>query len=178
MEDTLQEPVSESVAPDNESQKSDTPNPTDPLAVCQAELADIKNKYLYLSAEFDNYKKRTAKEQATWAEYAQDQSLLDLLTIIDDMERALHELEVQGLSQDEMVHFKGFALIIKNFEHVLKKYDIEEIPPTKIFDPEFFEAVMQQKSDDHESGEIVTVLQKGYKRKDRVIRPAKVSVAQ
>ncbi len=178
MEDTSKEAVSEQAPTSQEVSTGDTQNPIDPLTSCQAELADVKNRYLYLSAEFDNYKKRTAKEQTSWAEYAQDQSLLDLLTVVDDMERALHELEAQALPEEAVSHFKGFALIVKNFENLLKKYDVEEKPHAKVFDPEFFEAVMQQESPDHASGEIVTVLQKGYKRKDRVIRPAKVSVAQ
>ncbi len=171
MEDTSK------VAPEAAEAQESSSNP-DSLQACQAELEEMKSRYLYLNAEFDNYKKRTAKEQATWAEYAQDQSLLDLLAIIDDLELALVGLEAQELSEGEMSHFEGFSLIIKNVGQLLKKYNIEEIEDQKIFDPEYFEAIMQQESPDHQSGEIVSVIKKGYKRKERVMRPAKVIVAK
>lgn len=146
-----------------------------PLEACEQELIEMKNRFMYLTAEFDNYKKRTAKEQATWSEQAQDQALLDLLGVLDDLERALSEVDAVP---EVATHFKGFELIVKSFAQLLKKYDIEVIPEAKEFDPTFFEAVMQQESADHESGQIVAVLQKGYQRKGRVLRPAKVSVAR
>ncbi len=147
-----------------------------PLEVCQQELDEMKNKFMYVSAEFENYKKRTIKEQAMWSEQAQDKALLDLVAVADDLERALSELD--SVPDEVASHFQGFALIVKSFAQVLKKYDIESIPDATEFDPTLFEAVMQQESPDHESGQIVTVLQKGYLRKGRVLRPAKVSVAK
>ena len=101
--------------------------------------------------------------------------MLDLLPVVDDLERAFAEVDKLP---DIASHFEGFALILKGFTQLLKKYDIEPIGPAKEFDPSLFEAVMQQESEDHESGQIIAVLQKGYTRKGRVLRPAKVSVAR
>lgn len=147
------------------------------LEVCRTELLEMKNKYLYLNAEFDTYKRRTIKEQASLIEGAQDRALIDFLTLVDDFERACEELKVQELPPEAASHFQGISMILKNLAAILKKYDVEEISQKGHFDPQFFEAVMQQESPNHASGEIVTVLQKGYTRRGRVLRPAKVVVA-
>ncbi len=146
------------------------------LEACKAELAQIRERYLYLTAEFDNYKKRLEKERSSWIEQSQDAVLLDILPIVDDMERAL--IEIQQLPPEHASHLKGIELIAKSLSKLLKKYDIEEIPVTRTFDPAYFEAVMQVSAEGYVSGEIVSVLQKGYMRKGQVLRPAKVSVAQ
>lgn len=146
------------------------------LENCQQELDETKQRLLYLTAEFDNFKKRTTKEQALWAEQAQDKVLLDLLSVTDDLERALSE--VANLPDEAASYFNGFQLILKNLISLQKKYEIEELSVAKEFDPELCEAVMQQESPDHQSGEIVAVLQKGYLRKGRVLRVARVIVAQ
>ncbi len=163
-------------APEEATEQNPETSLETPLEACQKELDDTKNRLMYLSAEFENFKKRTAKEQALWAEQAQDQALLDLLTVVDDLERALSEVE--SVPEKMSSHFQGFTLILKSFTQLLSKYGIEVIPDAKEFDPTLFEAVMQQESAEHSSGEIVAVLQKGYLRKGRVLRPAKVSVAK
>ncbi len=167
--------MSDEIKEPQEASEEVESNPESPLEACQKELAEANSRFIYLSAEFENYKKRTIKEQAIWTEQAQDQALLDLVAVADDLERALSE--VDNLPDDVASHFQGFALIVKGFTQLLKKYDIEAIPDAKEFDPTLFEAVMQQESQDHEAGQIVAVLQKGYLRKGRVLRPAKVSVA-
>ncbi len=173
MEDTEKSAASEQ----EKTSSQDTQNAIQEDA-CRTELLEIKNRYLYLNAEFDNYKKRISKEQASWAENAQDRILIDLLMVADDLDRAFSELRIQELPGEIASHFQGFSMIVKSVSSVLKKYDIEEIPHAKVFDPEFFEAVMQQESLNHLSGDIIAILQKGYKRRDRVLRPAKVVVAQ
>lgn len=169
----------------SESQGGSAPSPA--LQECQVQLEQYKNKYLYLNAEFDNYKKRLDKERGTWIEHAQDVVLLDILPIIDDMERALSEralgegavaqLETSNLTPEIKAHIAGMDLISKEFMKMLKKYQVEEIPAAKVFDPEYFEAVMQVNSEAHTAGDIVSILQKGYMRRGRILRPAKVSVA-
>ena len=171
MED-IHEEILEEASSDQIKEKQD-----DPLTLCKNDLADMKNRFLYLNAEFDNYKKRISKERLTWAEQAQDQALLDLIAVNDDMERALFELSAQKLPEEAQSHFKGLQIILKSLESTLKKYGIEEIPQSESFDPVFFEAVMQQASPAHKEGDIVAILQKGYQRNGRVLRPAKVSVA-
>lgn len=147
------------------------------LQECQKELLEMTNRYKYLTAEFDNYKKRVVREQASWTEVAQDQALLDLITIIDDLERAVSELNAQNFSLEEQSHFAGISLIEKSSKKFMGKYGIEEIPHKKEFDPTMHEAVMQQESANHKTGEVISTLQKGYQRHGRILRPSKVSVA-
>ncbi len=146
------------------------------LEACRSEVARIKERSTYLQAEFDNYKKRLEKERLSWMETAQDIAIIDLLPVVDDMDRALDQ--VQTLPQELKVHLAGFEMIAKSLNKILKKYDVEEISYAKTFDPEYFEAVMQAPATQTLlSGEIAAILQKGYIRKGRVLRPAKVSVA-
>ena len=130
-----------------------------------------------MQAEFDNYKRRLEKERGLWIESAQDTVLVDILPILDDMERALAEFQTKEVSQEAVTHVVGFELIAKGVMKILKKYNIEEIPYSTIFDPHLYEAVMQVPSPEHASGEIVAIVQKGYTRQGRVLRPAQVSVA-
>ena len=102
--------------------------------------------------------------------------LLLLLSVVDDMDRALEEFK--KLPAELAAHSKGLEIIGKGLHKILSQYSIQEIPFVKEFDPERFEAVMQVASDSHASGENVSILQKGYMRQGRILRPAKVSVAQ
>lgn len=146
-----------------------------PLDICRAELAQTKERVLYQQAEFDNYKKRVDKERALWMETAQDVVINDILPLVDDMDRTLESLKT--VPQELHAHVAGFEMISKALTKLLKKYDIEEIPFSNTFDPVYFEAVMQTAAEGTASGDIVSILQKGYQRKGRVLRPAKVSVA-
>lgn len=143
---------------------------------CEKELQQAKDRYLYLNAEFDNYKKRLEKERGQWAEFAQDNVLLSILAVVDDMERAVEGFK--SLPPELASHVAGLEIISKGLAKVLTSYDLEEIPLVKEFDPERYDAIMQVALDSHASGEVVTILQKGYMRHGRVLRPAKVSVAQ
>jgi len=150
----------------------------DHLDTCRAELADMKSKYLYLNAEFENYKRRVQKEQGVLADAAQDRVLVDVLSIIDDLERAVAELKAQTLPSDLAAHFEGISIIVKNIGTFLQKYTIKEVSTKGSFDPHLHEAVMQQPSAEHEPGSVLKALQKGYIRHERVLRPAKVIVTE
>lgn len=137
------------------------------LDTCKASLADWQSKYAHLAADFENYKKRMAKEQSSFAMHAQARLLSNLLSIIDDFDRAMaHEIDKDGIS---MIH-KELAAFVKKAGVVEMTYDL--------FDPERHEALMQVESPDHQEGQIVQVLEKGYMLGDRVLRPAKVSVSK
>lgn len=145
---------------------------------CQAELRSCKERYLYLNAEFDNYKKRIERDRAQWISSAQAIVLSDTLPILDDFQRALAQLEKQKLNPESAAYLKGFELIEKSFEKLLKKYEIEEITDTANFNPELHEAIAQVNSNEYPAGSIIEVFEKGYKHKGQVLRPSKVSVAQ
>lgn len=162
----------------NETKAPDMHNETAQAeqSACEKELQQVKERYLYLNAEFDNYKKRLEKERGQWAEFAQDDVLLSVLAVVDDMDRALEGF--RALPPELAAHAAGLDFIAKGLSKILNQYGLQEIPLVKEFDPERYEAIVQVASESHQSGEIVAILQKGYMRHGRVLRPAKVSVAQ
>ncbi|MEW6717884.1 MAG: nucleotide exchange factor GrpE [Chloroflexota bacterium] len=125
-------------------------------------------------AEFSNYKKRVQKEQETIYQEIAGRIILGYLEILDDLERAL---ENHPPSEDKAWE-EGIELICKKFRSLLDAEGVKPIEADdKIFDPNLHEAVSQEDSDDHKSGEIIQVVQQGYMLGDRVLRPARVRVA-
>jgi molecular chaperone GrpE len=157
-----------------DNQNSTLQEAIDPLMTCKAEVAQWKERFSRVSADLENFKRRTQKEQQTWFALGQRQMAKDLLEIVDTMELALQD-SAQS-SEEQMV--QGMQLIYKNLQKFLEKFGIQEIVDIKEFNPELHEGLMQVDSDKYESGQIVAILQKGYMLKDEVLRPAKVSVAK
>lgn len=140
------------------------------------QLREKEDRYLRLAAEFDNYKKRTTRQFASMMDSAQAEIFSEILTIQDNFERAL---QVEDNSGDYADFKKGVELIFAQLADLLKKHGVEPFESAgERFDPNLHEALMTVESDDHEEGVIVEELTKGYKFKDRVLRHAKVSVAQ
>jgi molecular chaperone GrpE len=147
------------------------------LGKSQAAIAEWAEKYLTLTADFENYKKRVSSERADWAHDAQKRMVLDLLDVVDNFERAL-EQEKKREDSAGIAWLAGFEMIYQSLEKVLAKYGVQAITDFGVFNPKFHEALMQVESGKHKSGEVVQVLQKGYLMNDKVIRPATVSVAK
>ena len=145
--------------------------------VTTKELQQARERLNYLMAEFDNYKRRTEKERIVWMDLARKDMVLDFLPIVDTLESALSH-DYSFSNSDEKSLRNGVELIYKSLQKVLAKNKVEEIPFQKTFDPEKHEALMVVESADHESGNVVAVLEKGFSFKGSVIRPGKVSVAQ
>ena len=144
---------------------------------CQ-QLQELKEKFIRVSADLQNYRKRVEKEKAQWIKIAQSELLTDLLSVVDDFDRALQESKKEGVPKELSVFVDGLEMIYKSFYKFFDKYGIKEITEIKIFDPNLHEAISQIDSPDHQSGEIIQVLQKGFMLKDNVLRPAKVVVAK
>jgi len=145
------------------------------LLEAQEALEAEKNKFLRLFAEFENYKKRTAKERIELFKTASQEVMVALLPILDDFERALSELDK---ADDKL---KGIQLIYNKFFDTLKQQGLTkmEIEPKAVFDAELHEAITQlPASDDHPKGSIIDVVASGYKLGDLIIRYPKVVVAQ
>ncbi len=151
---------------------------TEALQACQQEMSLWRDRCLRVTADFENYKKRAEKERTQWAKLAQSSILLDLLTIVDDFDRALNYVQANPVPEEAQPLIEGFLLTHKALVKLLQKYGVTEIEEHEIFDPSIHEATMQVDSPEHISGAIVAVLQKGYRLKDEVLRPAKVSVAK
>jgi len=149
----------------------------DDLAKSQAVAAEWADKYLSLTADFQNYKKRITHERADWAHDAQKLVFIELLVVIDNFERAL-EQEKKRENAEGVAWLTGFEMIYQSLEKVLTKFGVQEITDFSVFNPKYHEALVQVESDKHQSGEIVQILQKGYMMQDKVIRPATVSVAK
>jgi molecular chaperone GrpE len=148
------------------------------LDACQAACNEWKDKYIHVSADLQNYKRRVEKEQTIWIARAQMDMLLPLLTIVDDFDRALCEHHSREKTVELDQWLKGFELIGKELYKYLHAMGVSEIKETVYFDPNLHEAIVQVESDKHNSGDIVDVLQKGFMLKDQVLRPAKVTVAK
>jgi len=147
----------------------------------EAKLKEAEDKYLRVHADFENIKKRLEKEKYNAIDYASEKFAKDLLSPIDSLEMALAAEEAASdLSSDELLAKlkEGVELTIKNFYTAFEKHDITVVETDGEFDPNFHDAVMQIPSPDHEDGHIVQRLQKGYKLKDRLLRPAMVSICK
>jgi molecular chaperone GrpE len=143
----------------------------------EEKVAAAEDKYLRTHADFENIKKRLEKEKYQAIDYASEKFAKDLLAPIDTLEMAL-EAANADLPAEELIEKlkEGIELTIKSFRTTFEKNNIEVVE-TDEFDPNHHNAVMRVDSDDHKEGEIVQVMQKGYKLKDRLLRPAMVSIA-
>ena len=152
----------------------------DKIAKLEQQLKESEDKYLRVHADFENIKKRLEKEKYAAIDYASEKFAKDLLSPIDTLEMALAAEEAASnlSSEDLLAKLKeGVELTIKNFYTAFDKHNISIVETDGEFDPNFHNAIMQVDSEEKESGEIVQVLQKGYMLKDRLLRPAMVSIA-
>lgn len=141
------------------------------LEVLEGELKDSKDKYLTMLAEYDNFRRRTAKEKESTYSDAYADVLTQILPVIDNLERAAAYKDGESV-------IKGLELTLKSFSDVLAKLNIKEIESVgKTFDPNLHNAVLHVEDDSLGEGEIVEVLQKGYMCGDKVLRYAMVKVA-
>lgn len=141
------------------------------------QLADEnEEKYLRLYAEFENYKRRIQKENEINKTYQAQRVLTDILPAIDNIERAL---QIEGDDETFKSLQKGVHMVHESLINALKDNGLEVIKTEgEAFDPNIHQAVVQDDNPDFESGEITQELQKGYKLKDRVLRPSMVKVNQ
>ncbi|PNZ66653.1 nucleotide exchange factor GrpE [Staphylococcus croceilyticus] len=142
----------------------------------QLKANENEEKYLRLYAEFENYKRRIQNENATNKKYQAQSVLTDILPTIDNIERAL---QIEGEDESFKSLQKGVQMVHESLLRALKENGLEEIESEgQEFDPNFHQAVVQDNNPDFKSGEITQELQKGYKLKDRVLRPSMVKVNQ
>lgn len=143
----------------------------------QKEVDELKDKHLRLSAEFDNYRKRTLKEKTELIKNGAEKTLTAILPILDDFERALKNLEV---SEETKAMYEGVELIFNKFNKVLNQEGLHMIETKdKEFDTDFCEAIALVPAPSEEmKGKILDCVQTGYMLNDKVIRHAKVVVAQ
>ncbi len=132
------------------------------------------DRLLRLAADFDNYKKRAAREREEYVALANARLLAELLPVVDDLERALAAAEEHEEAQLE----EGVRLVHRSLATLLERHGVTAIETDGKFDPHVHEALLSRPDDEAESGAVLDVVQKGYKLGDRVVRPARVIVAE
>ena len=142
-----------------------------------ADLAESKDKYIRLYAEFDNARKRTEREKAEFIKYANQELIADFLDILDDLERSIEAAKASH--EDYAAFLKGIEMVMAHVYDLLKKNDVKPIEAKgKMFDPHCHEALMQEERDDLAEGTVIEEFQKGYLLGSRVIRTNKVKIAK
>ena len=160
-----------------EEQPAKEETPEDKIAALQAELEKSQKEYLFLMAEFDNYRKRTVKEKTELIKNGGEKAMLGLLPVIDDFERAIDAIDkssdVEGLKE-------GVDLIYNKFMKYLESQQVKPMESTGTdFDADIYEAVTTFPAPDESmKGKVIDTVQKGYTINEKVLRHAKVVVGQ
>ncbi len=143
----------------------------------KTKYAELQDRYVRLSAEFDNYRKRTLREKADLTKFAAENVLLSLLPVIDDFDRAMTSLPEQ---EECKGHSEGITLIYNKIKDFLKQNGVEEMEALhQPFDPDLHDALTKVPAPEEGlKGKVVDVLQKGYYLKGKVLRHAKVVVGE
>jgi molecular chaperone GrpE len=144
----------------------------DQLGALQAERDELFDRLQRLAAEFDNYRKRSAREQAEQSTRANEGLVKELLPILDDLGRALEA----AADHEEAKLEEGVRLVHRSLESLLERQGLAEIETDGKFDPHVHEALLTQPSELPE-GDVLQVIQKGYSLADRILRPARVVVS-
>jgi molecular chaperone GrpE len=145
----------------------------DELAAVSKERDEYLDALQRLKAEFDNYRKRVARDQRELAARAHERLMRELLPVLDDLERALDAAN----EHEEAKLDEGIRLVQRHLADLLAREGLVEVPTEGAFDPHSQEALLAQPSDADE-GTVIQVLQKGYKLGDHVLRPARVVISQ
>jgi molecular chaperone GrpE len=164
------------------SEVSDSAREADDLSVnlrtAEEEAKQHYDKLLRMMAEFENFKKRVTREQEERTKFANEKLLVELLPVLDDLDRVLDHVPQDAASEVKALA-EGVSLVRRTLSNVLKKFGLSEIDVTGMkFDPAMHEALSCIQSNEHEDDSIIAVHRKGYKLEDRVIRAAQVTVAK
>lgn len=163
-------------AADSEPSIDQEADPVARIATLETELAELRDQYLRKSADFDNYRKRMLREKEEFAAYSNRDLLSDIVTIIDDFERAIRSADE---SKDFNAFHDGVLMIEKQFTGMLeRKWNLVRFDSVdQEFDPQVHEAVVTEEREGLDAPRVAEDYQKGYMLRDRVLRPAKVKVA-
>jgi len=179
----LAQSVNDGVDVQDELSAADAPPnnnaPEKPEERCQAAEAEARQNYdrlLRVSAEFENYKKRSLRDMEEYRKYANEAILTELLSVIDNLERALDSGKSAKASDNCLVD--GVDLTLKELLKILERFNVRQIEAMeKPFDPNFHQAVMKESTADYPENTVIREFQKGYLLHDRLIRPSMVVVS-
>ena len=158
--------------------ESDVEEVEDELETLKKEVKALEDKYARVHADFDNIKKRLEREKYQALEYANEKFAKDLIPVLDALDGAMKAKDMDADPETLLEKVsEGVELTIKQFLTALEKHGVTPVSEDEPFDPNVHHAVQQADSPDHESGEIVSTFQKGYKYKGRTLRDAMVVIA-
>jgi molecular chaperone GrpE len=169
--------------PEPEKTENESLAPPDLLKELEAKLADQEreakeahDRLLRVSADFENYKKRSAREMEDFRKYANQSLLKEMLTVVDNLELAINSAEEEKNTDKKLI--EGLNLTRNEMLRVFEKFNVKPITARgEIFDPAFHEAVMREETDDYPENTVLSEFQKGYLIHDRLLRPAMVVVS-
>ena len=173
-DEQVRDEVEETEEPEETGELVEEPAAEAPPAPEEAPEPERDDAYLRLAADFDNFRKRVAREHAELTQRANERLLHELLPVLDDLERALEA----AAQHEEAKLEEGVKLVHRSFLALLERHGLSEIETNGAFDPHVHEALLAQPAEDAEEGSVLQVLQKGYRLGDRVLRPARVIVAE
>ncbi len=160
---------------EQEEKSEEKAEETSPDNELQAKYDNLNNQYIRLAADFDNYRKRQAQERENLLKYGAENTLKQLIEVLDNFDRG--QKAVENIEDCQKIK-DSFNLVLKQMKDILTKIGLETIETEgKEFDPNFHEAVMQTPTSEHPEGTIINELQKGYKIGDKVLRASLVNVA-
>jgi molecular chaperone GrpE len=160
VEGHVEEPVPHAPAPDE-------------LATVTAERDEYLELLQRVQADFENYRKRVARDQERLVAHAHERLVRELLPVLDDLERALEAAD----RHEEAQLVEGVQLVERSLRDALRKEGLVEIDTSGAFDPHVHEALLTQPAEGAEPGSVLDVVQRGYRLGDKVVRPARVIVA-
>ena len=174
---TVDETTDEATQNEQNDSKENEAEEKDPLEAANEQIEELKDKYLRAVAEFDNYKKRTLKEKAELILNGGEKTIVAILPVLDDMERAAASAEK---TDDIKALEEGWELIFKKLKKILEGMGVKEIETNDAdFNVDFHEAIaMVPGMGDDKKGKVIDCVQTGYTLNDKVIRHAKVAVGQ
>ena len=171
------EEINDNIEATVEEAKEDIDNSVDNVEdeTSKKEIEELNNRLIRLQADFNNYKKRVEKEKEAIVSYAVEGLVTELLNALDNFDRAL-EVEYE---ENSKAFYEGVEMVHKQLLEILSNNGLEEIESlNQKFDHNYHYAVSQQESDEHDEDTVIQVLSKGYKLKDKVIRPSMVIVSK
>lgn len=166
-------------APDKEKKGSaEEESPEERLSAAEAKAQENYDRFLRVTAEFENYKKRAEREMEDFRKFANESLVKDILPIVDNLERALN-IRCEGNEKAFQGIREGVEMTLKGLLETLEKVGVVPIESLhKPFDPNFHQAVMQKESEEYSKNTVMQELLKGYMMKDRLLRPAMVVVSK
>lgn len=174
--DKIQEEVEEIVENLDVEEATEKKEETSSTESVSKEKEELSNKLVRLQADFDNFRKRTIKEKEEIHKYALSDFSEKLLPVIDNMERAIQSIEDAKISDG---YVDGVKMVMNQLFTVLNNEGLEEIPTENVeFDPQWHHGVAVDNIEDIEDNHIIEVYQKGYKFKEKVLRPAMVKICK